>query len=87
LKEVKDMMHWGNFSGMGYGGFGLGWIFMVLFWAMVILGIVYLIKQLRGGTKVNGAEESAQDILKKRYAAGEITKDEYKEKLAIILKI
>jgi putative membrane protein len=78
------MMHWGSFSGMGFGGFG--WIFMVLFWILVILGIVYFIKHLRGGTKVDGAQESAQDILKKRYAAGEITKDEYKEKLETILK-
>ena len=80
------MMHWGNFSGMGYGGFGLGWLFMVLFWTLVILGIVYFIKQLLGGSKSIGAQESAQDILKKRYSAGEITRDEYKEKFATILK-
>lgn len=76
------MMHWGNFSGMGYSGFG--WIFMVLFWAMVILGIVYLIKQLSGCSKTMDKKESAEDILKKRYAAGDITTEEFKEKQVLI---
>ena len=76
------MMHWGNYGGMGYGGFG--WIFMVLFWALVILGIVYLLKQIFSDKKVTSRTESADEILKKRYAAGEVTKDEFEEKLAAI---
>lgn len=80
------MMHWGDMGGMGYGGFGLGWIFMILFWAMVILGIIYFIKQLSGGSGKIAEKESAEDILKKRYAAGEITTEEFKEKLALISK-
>ena len=76
------MMHWGNFGGMGYGGFG--WIFMVLFWALLILGIVYLLKQIFSDKKVTSRTESADEILKKRYAAGEVTKDEFEEKLAAI---
>ena len=78
------MMHWGNFGGMGYGGFGLGWIFMVLFWTLIILGIVFILKQLRGGSGETVRRESAEEVLKKRYAAGEITGDEYKEKIRII---
>lgn len=78
------MMHWGDFGGMGYGGFGFGWIFMVLFWAFVILGIVYLIKQISGTGKTARGQETAEDILKKRYASGEITKEEYREKSALI---
>ena len=76
------MMHWGNFGGMGYGGFG--WIFMVLFWVFVILGVVYLVKQLFSDKEVTSRTQSAEDILKKRYAAGEITKDEFEEKIAAI---
>lgn len=78
------MMHWGDFGGMGYGGFGFGWIFMVLFWAFVILGIVYLIKQISGTGNTARGKETAEDILKKRYASGEITKEEYREKSALI---
>ncbi len=80
------MMHWGNFGGMGYGGFGLGWIFMVLFWILIILGIVFILKQLRGGHSEAFRRESAEEILKKRYAAGEIRGEEYKEKLRLISK-
>lgn len=68
------MMHWGDYSwGLGMG-FGFGWLFMIVFWGLVILGIVFIIKMIAGGPK---KEETALDILKKRYAKGEITKDEY----------
>ncbi len=77
------MMHWGNF-GTGFGGFGLGWIFMVLFWVFIISGVVYLAKQLFSNKEGTFRTESAIDILKKRYAAGEITKEDYNEKLTDI---
>ena len=76
-------MHWGGI-GTGYGGFGVGWIFMVLFWAFVILGVIYILKQLFSDKEVCSHNESAEDILKKRYAAGEITKEEYDEKMNVI---
>ena len=77
------MMHWGSF-GTGFGGFVLGWIFMVLFWAFVILGVVYLLKQLFGDKHVTCRTESAEDILKRRYASGEVTTDEYYERLRVL---
>ncbi len=78
------MMHWGDFSAMGYGGAGLGWVFMIFFWAFVILGIIYLVKKLAGSNEESGTKESAEDILKKRFAAGEIAIDEYNDKMTII---
>ncbi len=77
------MMHWGNF-GTGFGGFGFGWIFMVLFWAFVILGVLYLLKQLFSDKAVTSRTESAEDILKRRYASGEVTTDEYYERLRVL---
>ena len=67
---------------MGYGMMGggywfVGWIFMILFWAAIILAIIWLYRQIRGTAPVGG--ETALDILKKRYASGEITKDEFNE--------
>ncbi|MCK5504934.1 MAG: SHOCT domain-containing protein [Thermodesulfovibrionia bacterium] len=68
------MMHW------DYGwGMGSGWLFMVLFWVLAIAGVFFLIK-LIGGSKKEAKTETAIDILKKRYASGEIGREEFEEK-------
>jgi len=66
------MMHWGN-NGWQWG-MGFGWPFMIFFWVLIILGIVYIIKMIAGAAK---KDETPLEILKRRYARGEITKDEY----------
>lgn len=55
---------------------GLGLLFMVLFWVFVIAGVVYLVRWLMG-QGIAGRPESSLDILKKRYARGEINKQEF----------
>lgn len=55
---------------------GLGLLFMVLFWVLVISGVVYLVKWLMS-QGIAGRPESNLDILKKRYARGEISKQEF----------
>ncbi len=70
------MMNWGNWGGYGWG-MGFGWVFMVLFWALVILGIVYIVQTISRRAGQSRPEEAPLDILKKRYAKGEITKEEF----------
>ncbi len=76
------MMQWGNYG----WGMGFGWMFMVLFWALVILGIVYLVQAISRKAGQSGAEETPLDILKKRYAKGEITKEEFERMKDDLLK-
>lgn len=60
-------------------GTGMG-IFGLIFWILIIVGLVLLIKYLweSGGTRRE--QEPALEILKKKYARGEINKEEFEEK-------
>ncbi len=71
-------MPFGMMDGYGYGyGYGM-MILELIFWLLVLIGLVLLIKYLwEGGAK---KEESALEILKKKYARGEISKEEFEEK-------
>ena len=80
----------GGYPMMGYGGnnmmgnwgvFGLfGSISMLLFWALLILAAFVLVRYLKGPDKNNYKEKTPLDILKERYAKGEIDKKEFEEK-------
>jgi putative membrane protein len=72
-------MMWTGFEGMGWGWIGLGAIHMVLFWALVILGIIALVRLLGGGVREEGPRENAAEILKARYAKGEITREQFEQ--------
>ena len=57
---------------------GPGLLLMVLFWVFVIVGVVYLVRWLMG-QGIASRPESSLDILKKRYARGVISKQEFEE--------
>jgi putative membrane protein len=66
-------------------GFGMGWywppIIIVVSFAAIIIGIVVLV--LRGTPsrrRKRNREDSAVDIMKKKYSRGEISKEEFEEK-------
>ncbi len=66
----------------GGWGMGFGWIFMLLFWILVILGIIAIIKWLSNSSassdRIRG--KTALDIVNERYARGEIDQEEYETK-------
>jgi len=79
---------WGGIGGYGHMwdggwlGMGVGMIGMLLFWVLIILGIVVLVKWL-AGTQSSAAAPPAKgalDIVKERYARGEIDKEEFEQK-------
>ncbi len=85
----------GLVSGWQYGGWGMmgpgmmvgfGWMWLmpilfVLFWGLVIWAIVALVRGL-SASRGSGSStaDSALEILKRRYARGDIGKEEYEEK-------
>jgi len=70
------MMPGGMMWGWGYGFFG--WLMMLLFWALIIAGAVLVIRWLVDQTRSPAlGSETALDVLKRRYAKGEITKEQF----------
>lgn len=67
--------------GFGMGGFGLIW--MLIFWVGLIALAVWLVSLLFPAARKSSHSErispTALDILKERYARGELTKEEYQE--------
>jgi putative membrane protein len=66
--------------GMGFGG-GL---VMVLFWIVLIVGAVWLVRSFfptgqQPSASSTRSEPSAGEILKQRYVRGEITKEQFEQ--------
>ena len=88
---------WGPGHMMGGWGFG-GGIFMIIFWILIIVGLVVLIRWLvvstrshqavggpAGPAQTNQAQTNqARDILRERFARGEIDQAEFEEKKRLL---
>jgi putative membrane protein len=79
-------MAWMHGFGFGWGGMIFGGLLMLLFWGVVIALVVFVVRALsRPGsgqaTPSAGApgqpRDQALEILRERYARGEISKDEF----------
>lgn len=74
----------GMYPGMMGGYVGLGWgmlaggVIMVALWALAIAGAVLLVRWF------TSPERSAEDVLRQRYAAGDITREQYEQMLAVL---
>lgn len=78
---------WNSFGHMEGFGFGFGWIFMLLFWGLIILAIFALVRGATGHGCWGGHHHdehgykgnNATNILKERYAKGEISKEDFEK--------
>lgn len=63
----------------GAGGWMMGgmWLLLILFWILIITGVVLIVRWLteRNGQEKISLTESPLDILKTRYAKGEIDRE------------
>jgi putative membrane protein len=77
------MWHWFHW---GFGGWWIMPVIMIVFWGLIIWGIVALVISAgrRNVKQDNINKESPMDILSVRYARGEITKEEFEERKRVI---
>jgi putative membrane protein len=76
-------MGWGNHM----GDWGAGWwilmaVLMVAFWALVIVGAVWLVRSL--WSPAGRPPKSAIEVLDHRLASGEISPEEYRQRRELL---
>ncbi len=69
-----------GYNMMGWFGGGFG---MLIFWVVLILFVIWAIRELGGDKK---SDNSALEILRQRYAKGEINKEEFEAKRLELMK-
>ena len=83
-------MFWSDhdMSGWGYAGMVIG---MVLFWVLIIVGIIALIRYTTGATQTRVTAtphyrdyETPEQVLACRFARGEIDDTEYRNRLEVL---
>lgn len=71
------------YDGYGWGGMGFGGVGMLLFWGLIVVVVVLLAWSFVGrssGARESGSAKTALDIIRERYAKGEIDKEEFEQK-------
>lgn len=75
----ESMMNTGNMM-MGWGGMVLGPLMMIGILALVILGIVMLVKCMINSSSNSSFSNQALNILQERFASGDIDEAEYQDR-------
>lgn len=80
---------WGMHGDFGWGWMAMMMVFMVLFWAALIFGIVWFVRGTTPGRWAPGeppaSKESPLDILERRFAEGAITEEDYRARREVLV--
>ena len=76
-------MMWLYGSGMGGWGYALVSLGNVLLWALLILGVVTLLRH-RSRSGSTEPRPTAEELLAERFARGEIAEQEYRQRLDVL---
>jgi putative membrane protein len=80
------MMYWYG-SGMSGWGYALMTVSLILFWGAVIFGIVAVVRFASRGARSSAASpspRSPEGLLAERFARGEISEEEYRQRLSVL---
>lgn len=87
------MGRWGGFGpgpvpfdGGGWWFMGIGMLFNLLFWGALIYLAIRFLNKGGFGTFTRNQEEAPEEILRKRYARGDISREEYQQMLEDLKK-
>jgi putative membrane protein len=85
-KETTMMNWYGN--GMNGWGYGLMTLTMLLFWALVIAGVVVLVRYLGSHARLTSNAQpphsTPEQILAERFARGDIDDEEYRQRAEVL---
>ena len=81
--------YYGHHGGMGWGGWFLGPIMMLIFLGLIVAAVVFFIRLLGGGSQGGGASgkpggDRSLDILRERFASGEIDAEEFETRKKLL---
>ena len=71
---------WMDWNAMGL----FGWTMMILFWTAVIVAIIWAIRSLN--TKPSPTQPTPLEVLERRFAAGEIDREDFEERRQLLLR-
>ncbi|MEY3379588.1 MAG: hypothetical protein RL468_186 [Pseudomonadota bacterium] len=69
--------------GWGWGAMGFGFLGMLLFWGLLLAGVVAVVRMAMGAGKQQRSvadHKTALEILNERYARGDIDREEFLRK-------
>jgi len=77
------MMFWYDHD-MGWWGYARMGIGMILFWGLLIAGIIALVMFISGDRQTRQSPPSPEKLLAARFARGEISETEYRDRLSVL---